>query len=192
SVTQKMSQRKGQMQDLQSDGGRTRLTYRIPARGLIGYRSELLTDSRGEGTLNTLFDGWHPDVGFIQSRINGTLISDRQGKATTYSLYKLLPRGEMLVPPGCEVYEGMIVGVHKRENDLNINVVRGKALNNVRTAGADEKQILPPPRLMSLEAAMEFIDDDECLEVTPNHVRMRKLVLKCNERTIVRRDPDKR
>ncbi|TVQ87349.1 MAG: translational GTPase TypA [Deltaproteobacteria bacterium] len=187
SVTQKLAARKGQMLDMRTDGsGRTRLTYRIPSRGLIGYRSELLTDSRGEGLLNTMFDGWDADVGFIQGRLNGTLISDRAGKATTYALYNLLPRGEMFIIPGEEVYEGMIVGIHKRENDLNVNVVRAKQLTNVRSAGADEKQLLPPPRELTLESAMEFIDDDECIEITPSAIRLRKTVLKGNERTIVR------
>ena len=186
-VTQKLASRKGQMLDMRTDGsGRTRLTYRIPSRGLIGYRHELLTDTRGEGLINTLFDGWDADAGFIQSRINGTLVSDRTGKATTYALFNLLPRGEMFIAPGEEVYEGMIVGLHKRENDLNVNAVRPKQLTNVRSAGADEKQILPPPRELTLESAMEFIDDDECIEVTPTSIRLRKLILKGNERTIVR------
>ncbi len=186
-MTQKLASRKGQMLDMRTDGsGRTRLTYRIPSRGLIGYRHELLTDTRGEGLINTLFDGWDADAGFIQSRINGTLVSDRTGKATTYALFNLLPRGEMFIAPGEEVYEGMIVGLHKRENDLNVNAVRPKQLTNVRSAGADEKQILPPPRELTLESAMEFIDDDECIEVTPTSIRLRKLILKGNERTIVR------
>jgi GTP-binding protein len=186
-VTQKLAARKGQMLDMRTDGsGRTRLTYRIPSRGLIGYRHELLTDTRGEGLLNTLFDGWDAEAGFIQSRINGTLISDRTGKSTTYALFNLLPRGEMFIAPGEEVYEGMIVGIHKRENDLNVNPVRPKQLTNVRSAGADEKQILPPPRELTLESAMEFIDDDECIEVTPTAIRLRKVMLKGNERTVVR------
>jgi GTP-binding protein len=185
--TQKLAARKGQLQDMRTDGsGRTKLVYRIPSRGLIGYRSELLTDTRGEGILNTLFDGWHKDVGFIQARQNGTLIADRTGKATTYALYNLLPRGEMFVAPGEDVYEGMIVGIHKRGNDLNVNAIRPKQLNNIRSAGADEKQILPPPREVTLEKAMEFIDDDECIEVTPAHIRLRKTVLQSNQRTIVR------
>lgn len=186
-VTQKLAGRKGQLLDMRTDGGgRTRIVYRIPARGLIGYRSELLTDTRGEGILNTLFDGWDSDVGFIQGRQNGTLVSDRMGKATTYSLYKLLPRGDLFVEPQDEVYEGMIVGINKRGNDLNVNVVRPKQLTNVRSAGADEKQILPPARAITLESAMEFIDDDECIEVTPKTVRLRKVVLKSNMRSVVR------
>lgn len=192
-VTQKLANRKGQMLDMRAEGsGRTRLVYRIPSRGLIGYRSEMLTDTRGEGIMNTLFDGWDVDAGFIQSRINGTLVSDRMGKATTYALYNLLPRGEMFVAPSEEVYEGMIIGIHKRENDLNVNVVKAKQLTNVRSAGADEKQLLPPPRELTLESAMEFIDDDECIEITPASVRLRKTVLKGNERTIVRGDKSKK
>ena len=187
SVTQKLAARKGRMMDMRADGnGRTKMTYRIPARGLIGYRSELLTDTRGEGILNTIFDGWDEDVGFIQGRQNGTLVSDRSGKATTYSLFKLLPRGDLFVEPADEVYEGMIVGINKRGNDMNVNVVRAKQLTNVRSAGADEKQLLPPARLITLESAMEFIDDDECIEVTPTTIRLRKNILKSNERTVVR------
>jgi GTP-binding protein len=186
-VTQKMSGRRGQLLDMRMDGsGRTRITYRIPSRGLIGYRSEMLTDTRGEGILNTLFDGWDADTGFIQGRQNGTLVSDRTGKATTYSLYNLLPRGELFIEPGDEVYEGMIVGIHKRTNDLNVNVVKAKQLTNIRSAGADEKQLLPPPRELTLESAMEFIDDDECIEITPTRIRLRKLTLKANQRSVVR------
>jgi GTP-binding protein len=185
--TQKLAARKGQMLDMRADGsGRTRLVYRIPSRGLIGFRHEMLTDTKGEGILNTLFDGWGEDAGFIQARINGTLVADRTGKSTAYALYHLLPRGEMFIEPTDEVYEGMIVGLHNRENDLNVNAVKAKQLTNVRSAGADEKLILPPPRQLSLEAAMEFIDDDECIEVTPKAIRLRKIVLKGNERTIVR------
>lgn len=188
SVTQKLAARKGQLLDMRADGGRTRIVYRIPARGLIGYRTELLTDTRGEGILNTIFDGWDVAAGYIQGRQNGTLVADRTGKATTYSLYKLLPRGDLFVRPSDEVYEGMIVGINKRGNDLNVNVVRPKQLTNVRSAGADEKQILPPPMELTLESAMEFIDEDECIEVTPTQIRLRKTVLAGNMRTIVRGD----
>jgi len=187
-ITQRMAHRKGQLQDMVADGGgRTRMVYRIPSRGLIGFRGELLTDTRGEGIINALFDGWDKEAGFIQSRVNGALVADRTGKTTAYALFHLQPRGELMVKAQVEVYEGMIIGIHKRENDLNVNAVKGKALNNVRTAGADEKLILSTPRALTLESAFEFIDDNERVEITPSHIRLRKKVLASNMRSIVRR-----
>jgi len=187
SCTQKLAARKGTMQDMMQDGsGRTRLVYRIPSRGLIGFRGEMLTDTRGEGILNTLFDGWDSDVGFIQGRVRGAMVADRTGKTKAYSLYNLQPRGELFVKPQEEVYEGMIVGLHVRSNDLNVNVVKGKQLTNIRSSGADEKLILAPPRQLTLESAMDFIDDDERVEVTPSTIRLRKAVLAGNMRSIVR------
>jgi GTP-binding protein len=187
SCTQKLANRKGQMMDMISDGGgRTRMVYRIPSRGLIGFRGEMLTDTRGEGILNTLFDGWDVDVGFIQARIRGALTADRTGKTTAYALFHLQPRGELFVGAQTEVYEGMVVGIHTRENDLNVNVVKGKQLTNIRSAGADEKLILAPPRQLTLESAMEFIDDDERVEITPVSIRLRKAILAGNQRSIVR------
>ncbi len=188
-MTQQMAARKGELQDMAADGhGRTRIVYRIPSRGLIGFRSQMLTETRGEGIANALFDGWDHHAGPIQRRQNGTIVSDRAGKTTTYSLFNLQPRGELFVGSGTEVYEGMIVGEHARDNDLNVNAVRGKQLTNFRAAGADEKQVLAPPRDMSLEKAMDFIDDDEWIEVTPNYIRLRKRVLAGNMRSIVRKD----
>lgn len=190
--TQKLAARKGQMQDLISDGGgRTRMVYRIPSRGLIGFRGEMLTETRGEGILNTLFDGWDDDLGFIQSRVRGTMVADRSGRTTAYALYHLQPRGELFVGPQTEVYEGMVVGLHVRNNDLNVNVVKGKQLTNIRSAGADEKLILAPPRQLTLETAMEFIDDDERVEVTPTSIRIRKATLASNMRSIVRGEKKK-
>ncbi|MCB9682161.1 MAG: translational GTPase TypA [Alphaproteobacteria bacterium] len=185
-ITQKLANRKGLMQDMRATGGRTRLTYRIPSRGLIGFRNEFLTDTRGEGVMNALFDGWDDDVGPLLVRQNGTLVADRTGKATAYALFKLLPRGVQFVVPGEEVYEGMIVGENARGNDLNVDVTKAKQLTNFRSAGADEKMILPPPRKMTLELAMEFIDEDELVEVTPNHIRLRKKVLQGNLRSVRR------
>ena len=188
-MTQRMSYRKGTMVDLVADGGgRSRLTYRIPSRGLIGFRGDFLTETRGEGVMNTLFDGWDTDVGFIMNRANGAIVSDRRGKTTTYALYNLQPRGTLFVGVGEDVYEGMVVGLHIRENDLNVNAVKGKQLTNFRSAGADEKQVLAPPKKMNLEIAMEFIDDDELIEITPNSLRIRKRVLATNMRSIVRRE----
>ena len=192
SCTQKLAARKGRMIDMVQDGsGRSRLGYRIPSRGLIGYRGEMLTDTRGEGILNTLFDGWDDDKGFIQSRIRGAMVADRTGKTTAYALFHLQPRGELFVGPQTEVYEGMIAGLHVRNNDLNVNVVKGKQLTNIRSAGADEKLILAPPRQLTLETAMDFIDDDERVEVTPTSIRLRKKILAANMRSIVRGEKKK-
>ena len=187
-ITQKLAARKGQMQDLVADGsGRTRLTYRIPARGLIGFRSEFLTLTRGEGIMNSLFDGWDEDVGHMLTRARGAITSDRKGVATTYALYNLQPRGEMFIHPQAEVYEGMVVGEHIRENDLNVDITKAKKLDNFRAAGADEKQVLQPPRDITLEKAMDFIDEDELIEVTPTDIRIRKKILQTNLRPTRRR-----
>jgi GTP-binding protein len=188
-MTQQMAARKASMVDMISDeSGRTRLVYRIPSRGLIGFRGEMLTLSRGEGVMNTLFDGWHPNAGYIPQRQNGALVADRTGKTTAYALFHLQPRGELFVGAGQQVYEGMIMGAHNRDNDLNVNTVKGKALNNVRTAGNDEKLTLSPPRPMTLENAIEWIDEDELVEITPLSIRLRKRVLASNQRTIRRNE----
>jgi GTP-binding protein len=148
----------------------------------------MLTLTRGEGVMNTLFDGWDAHAGVIARRQNGAIIADRAGPTTAYALFHLQPRGVLFVAPGEEVYEGMIVGEHARDSDLNVNAVRAKQLTNFRTSNADEKLILAPPREIPLEAAMEFIDDDEWIEVTPNHIRLRKRVLAGNQRSIIRTD----
>ena len=187
-MTQALASRKGLMKDMISHGsGRSRLIYRIPARGLIGFRSQFLTETRGEGVMNSLFDGWDDDVGPMLHRSNGALVADRTGVSTTYALYNLLPRGEMFIGPQCDVYEGMIIGIHTRETDLNVDVTKGKKLTNVRSSGADEKQILPPPKELTLETAMDFIDDDEVIEVTPTGIRLRKKVLQGNLRSLRRK-----
>lgn len=173
-VTEKLGMRKGVMMNMMSKGsGRTRLEFRIPARGLIGYRSEFLTDTRGTGLLNTQFDGWDDYRGDIVARQNGSMISDRQGVATTYAIFNLQERGKMLIQPGLEVYQGMVVGEHAKENDLEVNIVREKKLTNVRASGADEKLTLVPVKPMTLEQAIEWITDDELIEVTPNNIRIR-------------------
>jgi GTP-binding protein len=187
-MTQKLAARKGSMLDMVADGGgRTRLVYRIPTRGLIGFRGEFLTDTRGEGVMNTIFDGWDDDVGQILTRPNGAIVNDRTGTATTYALYPLQDRGILFVSPGEELYEGMVVGEHSRENDLNVDATKAKQLTNFRTTAADEKQILAPPRQITLERAMEFVEEDECIEVTPTCVRLRKKILPKNLRSVVRR-----
>ncbi len=173
-VTEKLGQRKGIMINMvQKGSGRTRLEFRIPSRGLIGYRSEFLTDTRGTGLLNTQFDGWDEFKGEIHHRMNGSMISDRQGQATAYAIWNLQERGVMFVVHGQEVYEGMIVGEHAKENDLEVNITREKKLTNVRASGSDEAIRLVPVRPMTLEKAMEWIKDSELIEVTPKTIRLR-------------------
>ncbi len=182
-VTQKLGGRRGRMTKMANNGhGRVRLEFRIPARGLIGFRSEFLTDTRGTGLLNHLFDGYEPWQGPIAKRATGALVADRPGKSTTYALFHLQPRGELFIKEGTPVYEGMIVGENSRENDIDVNVVKEKKLTNMRASGADEALRLVPPRLLSLEQALEFIKEDELVEVTPQTIRLRKKVLEGNKR----------
>jgi GTP-binding protein len=182
-VTEKLGKRKGVMMNMvQKGSGRTRLEFRIPSRGLIGYRSEFLTDTRGTGLLNTQFDGWDQYKGEIEGRMNGAMISDRKGQATAYAIWNLQERGVMNVVHGQEVYEGMIVGEHAKENDLEVNITREKKLSNVRASGSDEAIRLVPVRPITLEKAMEWIKSNELIEVTPKHIRLR-----CKEM-----DPNKR
>jgi GTP-binding protein len=182
-VTEKLASRRGIMLEMHNPGsGRVRLEFRIPSRGLIGFRSEFLTDTRGTGVMNTLFDGWAPWAGLVGRRATGAMVSDRIGKTTPYALFNLEPRGRLFVKPGTDVYEGMIVGEHNRENDLDVNVCREKKLTNIRAAGKDENVILSPPRQMSLEQSIEWIDEDELIEVTPKTIRLRKKILAGNMR----------
>jgi len=173
-VTEKLGTRKGVMTNMvQKGSGRTRLEFRIPSRGLIGYRSEFLTDTRGTGLLNTQFDGWDNYKGEIIARKNGSMISDRKGMATAYAIWNLQERGIMFVTHGTDVYEGMIVGEHAKENDLEVNITREKKLTNVRASGSDEAIRLVPVRPMTLEKAMEWISEQELIEVTPKTIRLR-------------------
>ncbi|ASD65255.1 translational GTPase TypA [Bdellovibrio bacteriovorus] len=173
-VTEKLGKRKGVMTNMvQKGSGRTRLEFRIPSRGLIGYRSEFLTDTRGTGLLNTQFDGWDDYRGEIEHRLNGAMISDRKGTATSYAIWNLQERGVMMVEHGDEVYEGMIVGEHAKENDLEVNITREKKLSNVRASGSDEAIRLVPVKKFTLERAMEWIKESELIEVTPKHIRLR-------------------
>ena len=182
-VTERLGVRRGRMEKMNSMGaGRTRLEYVIPSRGLIGFRGEFLTATRGTGLLNTLFDGWTPWGGPMIRRQMGAIVSDRQGVTTPYAMHHLQARGSFFMPPGTEVYEGMIVGEHNRPNDTDVNVVREKKLTNVRTAGKDENVALDVPRKFTIETAMEWIDADEMVEVTPDQVRVRKIVLAINMR----------
>lgn len=182
-VTEKMGLRKGVMTNMSSKGtGRTRLEFRIPSRGLIGYRSEFLTDTRGTGLLNTQFDGYDEFRGEISSRLNGAMIAKEKGVATAYSLWNLQERGVMFVTPTTDVYEGMVVGEHAKDNDLVVNVCTEKKLTNVRASGSDEAIRLVPVRPMTLEKAMEWITDDELIEVTPKSIRIRCRQLDPNKR----------
>jgi GTP-binding protein len=174
-VTQKVGPRRGTMVKMVNHGtGRVRLEYRIPSRGLIGYRTEFLTDTRGTGLLNHLFDGWDEWQGDIAHRENGALVADRPGRATGYAIDHLQARGTMFVGPGTEVYEGMIVGENARDNDMDVNITKEKRLTNMRSSTAEEAIKLTPPRVMSLEQCLEWIREDELLEVTPKSLRLRK------------------
>jgi GTP-binding protein len=182
-VVQKMSERKAEMTEMRpSGGGRLRLVFHAPTRGLIGYQGELLTDTRGTAILNRLFHGYAPWKGEIAGRRTGVLISNDQGDAVAYAMWKLEDRGPMMIEPGSKVYRGMIVGEHTRDNDLEINVLKGKQLTNIRAAGKDEAVRLTPPIKMTLEKALAYIEDDELVEVTPKSIRLRKTILDPNER----------
>ncbi len=182
-VTQMTGERKGRMVRMINHGsGRVRLEFRIPSRGLIGFRTQFLTETRGTGIMNQLFDAWEPWQGDIPRRPTGSMIADRRGRATGYAIENLQPRGTLFVGPTEEVYEGMIVGEHNRPADLDVNITREKRLTNMRASSADELIRLVPPRRLSLEQAIEFIADDEVVEVTPEAFRMRKKVLAANRR----------
>ncbi len=182
-VIEKLGSRKGKMEKMVNHGsGRVRLEFKIPSRGLIGLRSEMLTDTKGTAIMNSLFSGYIEWQGDIPSRPTGSLIADRAGRTTGYALFNLQERGDMFVSPGTEVYEGMIVGENARDSDLDVNIVKEKKLTNMRASSADEAIRLVPPRLLNLEQAIEFIRDDEFVEVTPTSIRLRKKVLKQNQR----------
>ena len=182
-VVQKLSERKGELLEMRpSGGGRQRLVFYVPTRGLIGYQGELLTDTRGTGIMNRLFHAYAPYKGEIQGRRNGVLISTEAGEAVAYALWNLEDRGPMMIDPGVRVYAGMIVGEHTRDNDLEVNVLKGKKLTNIRTTSKDEAVRLTPPIRMTLERALAYIQDDELVEVTPKSIRLRKRHLDSNDR----------
>lgn len=182
-VTEKLSLRKGRMINMVNHGsGRVRVEFSIPSRGLIGYRSEFLTDTRGTGIMNSYFEGYEPHRGDIRSRITGSLVADRNGESVAYALFHLEPRGTLFTVPGEKVYEGMVIGEHNRDNDLNVNVCKTKKLSNMRAAGKDDNIQLSPVLPMTIERAIEFIKDDELVEVTPKSIRLRKKVLAANQR----------
>ncbi|MBM3338609.1 MAG: translational GTPase TypA [Betaproteobacteria bacterium] len=183
SVMEFIGQRKGELQDMVPDGqGRVRLDYRVPARGLIGFHGEFLNMTRGTGIMSHVFDDYSDWAGTIEGRRNGVLVSQDDGEAVAYALWKLQDRGRMFVSPGDALYEGMVIGIHTRDNDLVVNPVREKKLTNVRASGKDEAIVLTPPIALTLERAVEFIEDDELVEITPQSIRLRKRFLKEHER----------
>ena len=182
-IIEKMGQRKGKMSKMVNNGaGRVRLEFVVPSRGLIGLRSEVLTDTKGTAIMNSLFHGWIEWQGEIPIRPTGSLVSDRAGKSTAYAMWNLQERGELFIDPATEVYEGMIVGENARDADLNVNIVKEKKLTNMRASSADEAIRLVPPKLLNLEQAIEFIREDELVEITPKAIRLRKKILKMNQR----------
>ena len=177
-VMEALGARRGDLTNMESDGkGRVRLDYRIPARGLIGFQGEFLNLTRGTGLMSHVFDGYAPVKRDIPERRNGVLISAEDGEAVAYALWKLQERGRMFVSPGDQLYEGMVIGIHSRDNDLVVNPIKGKQLTNVRASGKDEAVRLEPPIQLTLESAVEFIADDELVEVTPKSIRIRKRFL---------------
>jgi GTP-binding protein len=188
-VMEELGRRRGELLNMEPDGkGRVRLEYRIPARGLIGFQGEFLTLTRGTGMASHIFDDYGPMAGIMAERRNGVLISQDDGAAVAYALWKLQDRGRMFVSPGDPLYEGIIIGIHSRDNDLVVNPIKGKQLTNVRASGTDEAVRLVPPILMTLESAVEFIADDELVEITPKSIRLRKRFLKEHERKKASRD----
>ena len=182
-VIEKLGRRKAEMTNMEpAEDGHTKIEFKIPSRGLIGYRTEFLTDTKGEGTMNHIFNGYEPYKGEIQARVRGTIVAFENGKSVTYGLYNAQDKGELFIGPGVDVYEGMIVGLNSRGEDLSINVCKEKHLTNTRASGSDEALRLVPPIQMSLEQAIEFIQDDELVEVTPKSIRLRKKILDTKER----------
>ena len=187
-VQKLLAARKGRVEQLVNHGhGWVRIEYLVPARGLIGFRTEFMTETRGTGILHHVFETYEPWFGEIRTRNNGSMVADRRGQSTTYALLNLCERGEMLIPPGVDVYEGMIVGENSRGEDMDVNVAKEKKLTNMRSSTAEELVRLPPPRNLSLEQALEFIADDEAVEVTPKMVRLRKAVLPATDRARIQK-----
>ncbi len=187
-VTQLLSLRKGRLEEIVNHGtGWVRMDYRVPARGLVGFRSEFLVETRGTGVLHSVFDGWEPWQGDLRTRRNGSMVADRRGNATTEALLSLEERGTLLIAPGTEVYEGMVVGENARGEDMDVNPTKEKKLTNMRASSADETERLSPHLQLSLEQALEFIGEDECVEVTPKSVRLRKVILEQTMRQRQRR-----
>lgn len=181
-VMESLGARKGDLVNMDQQGGRARIEFEIPARSLFGFRTQFLTMTQGEGIMNHVFDGYAPWAGEMKTRTNGSLVAMEPGNSFAYSIFKLQDRGDFFIDPGTDVYVGMIVGANNRPGDLNINVTKNKKLTNMRTTGSDEALSLIPPRKMSLEEALEYIAEDELVEVTPKSIRLRKRVLEPNQR----------
>ena len=191
-VIEKLGRRKAEMVNMEpAEAGHTKVEFKIPARGLIGYRTEFLTDTKGNGTMNSIFDSYEPYKGEVVARVRGTIIAFEAGKSITYGLYNAQDKGDLFIGPGVEVYEGMIVGINSRSEDLAINVCKEKHLTNTRASGSDDALRLVPPIQMSLEKAIEFIQDDELVEVTPKNIRLRKKILDSKERERAARNSNK-
>jgi GTP-binding protein len=187
-VTEQLSKRKGRMTAMQNHGhGRVSMEFTIPSRGLIGFRSQFLTDTKGAGIMNTLFNGYAPWFGPIPQRQSGALVSDRQGKVTTYACHAMVDRGELIVEVGTQVYAGMVIGERNRSDDLVVNITREKKLTNMRSASSDATVTLLPPRKLSLDQSIEFIAEDELVEVTPKSIRLRKRELDAGKRASARK-----
>ena len=185
-VMEKLGSRRGELIQMSPAGDRMRLEYLVPSRGLFGYKNEFLTDTRGEGVMSTVFDSYAPYKGDITGRSTGSLVAFETGEAVTYGLYNAQDRGVMFITPGTPVYEGMIVGMSPKAEDINVNVCKKKHVTNMRASGSDEALRLVPPRIMSLDACIEFISDDELIEVTPENLRLRKAILSNTQRAKVK------
>jgi len=191
-VTEKLSIRKGRMLNLvNSTSERAFMEFSVPSRGLIGYRDQFLTDTKGTGTLNSIFDGYEEYRGNFPVRFTGSIVADRQGEAVAYALFNLEPRGELFITPGMPVYEGMIIGEHSKDLDIDVNPCKAKKLTNMRASGKDDAVTLTPVRPMTLEKAIHFINDDELVEITPSSLRLRKAVLSATIRHTLRKKDDK-
>jgi GTP-binding protein len=182
-VTEKLSLRKGKMINLVNNGtGRVRMEFSVPSRSLIGYRDEFLTDTKGTGIMNSSFSGYENFRGDFPTRYTGSIVADRQGNAVPYALFNLEPRGMLFIPPGVSCYEGMIIGEHNRETDINVNQAKEKKLSNMRASGKDEAVVLSPIKPLTIENALNFIRDDELVEITPKSIRLRKTILSAQKR----------
>ena len=183
-ITQLMALRKGRMEQMVNHGtGWIRMDFKVPSRGLIGFRTEFLTETRGTGLLHHVFDGYEAWHGELRTRNTGSLVADRSGTTTSYAIFGLQERGTIFVEVNADVYEGMVIGENSRPEDMDVNVVREKKLTNMRASGSDETEKLIPPKLLNLEQALEYCREDECVEVTPNTVRIRKVIFDQNERS---------
>ena len=187
-ITEKLSTRKGRMTNLQKHGsGRVNMEFSIPSRGLIGFRSQFMTDTQGAGIMNKLFDGYAPWFGAIPQRKSGAIVSDRSGKITTFACLGMVDRGELFLDVGTEVYSGMVIGERNRPEDLNVNITKEKKLSNMRASGSDNTVTLRPPKRLSLDQSIEFIAEDELVEITPQSIRLRKMELDQGKRLSARK-----